>query len=133
MRHYGGYCPTTPENRPLIDPMRTPGAFMAGSLSGFGTTAATATGEVCAASMEGTPRPPYAGLFTPRRHEDAALMAECRGGESKGVVPVAAREAPRGPGGGNPLRTARDGRRRAEVSGSACLPPGASASPPRSW
>ena len=39
----------TPENWPLIGSMRTPGAFMAGALSGFGSMAATATGEICAA------------------------------------------------------------------------------------
>jgi glycine/D-amino acid oxidase-like deaminating enzyme len=85
-RHYGGYYPMTPENWPLIGPMRTPGAFMAGALSGFGTMAATATGSLCAAWMQGTPRPGYADLFTQRRYGDPALMAELRGDESKGVL-----------------------------------------------
>ena len=31
-RHYGGYYTMTAENWPLIGPMRTPGAFMAGAL-----------------------------------------------------------------------------------------------------
>jgi glycine/D-amino acid oxidase-like deaminating enzyme len=85
-RHYGGYYPMTAENWPLIGPMRTPGAFMAGALSGFGTMGAAATGEICAAWMEGALRPSYADLFTLRRYDDAALMAELREGESKGVL-----------------------------------------------
>ena len=85
-RHYGGYYAMTPENWPLIGPMRTQGAFMAGALSGFGTMAATATGEVCAAWMQGAPRPSYADLFTLRRYDDARLIADLREGESKGVL-----------------------------------------------
>lgn len=85
-RHYGGYYAMTPENWPLIGPMRTPGAFMAGALSGYGTMAATATGALCAAWMQDAPRPDYAELFTLRRHDDPVLMAELRGEESKGVL-----------------------------------------------
>ena len=76
----------TPENWPLIGPMRTPGAFMAGALSGYGTMAATATGALCAAWMQDAPRPDYAELFTLRRYDDATLMAELRSEESKGVL-----------------------------------------------
>jgi hypothetical protein len=36
---YGGYYTMTPENWPLIGPLATPGAFVAGALSGFGTMA----------------------------------------------------------------------------------------------
>lgn len=85
-RHYGGYYPMTPENWPLIGPMRTPGAFMAGALSGFGTMAATATGALCAAWMQDTPRAGYADLFTLRRYDDPVLMAELRGDGGKGVL-----------------------------------------------
>lgn len=85
-RHYGGHYTMTPENWPLIGPMRTPGAFVAGALSGYGTMAATATGALCAAWMQDAPRPEYAGLFTLHRYDDAALMAELRDGESKGVL-----------------------------------------------
>jgi glycine/D-amino acid oxidase-like deaminating enzyme len=85
-RHYGGYYPMTPENWPLIGPMATPGAFMAGALSGFGTMAAAGTGALCAAWMQGTARPAYAELFTLRRYDDPALMQELRGEESKGVL-----------------------------------------------
>ncbi len=85
-RHYGGYYTMTPENWPLIGPMRTPGAFMAGALSGFGTMAATATGAVCAAWVAGTERPGYARGFTLARYDDPALMGELRANASKGVL-----------------------------------------------
>ncbi len=85
-RHYGGWYPMTPENWPLIGPARTPGVFMAGALSGFGTMAAAATGSLCAAWMQGAPRPAYAPLFTLGRYDDPALMAELRGDETKGVL-----------------------------------------------
>lgn len=85
-RHYGGYYAMTPENWPLIGPMRTPGAFMAGALSGFGTMAATASGAICAAAVAGAPRPPYASALGLARYADAALMAELNESASKGVL-----------------------------------------------
>lgn len=85
-RHYGGYYAMTPENWPLIGPMRTPGAFMAGALSGFGTMAATATGAVCAAWAAGADRPDYAASFTLGRYDDNALMAELYASASKSVL-----------------------------------------------
>src|SRR5205085_10108226 len=42
--HYGGFYPMTAENWPLIGAMRTPGAFVAGALSGYGTMSACAAG-----------------------------------------------------------------------------------------
>lgn len=85
-RHYGGYYTMTPENWPLIGPMRTPGAFMAGALSGYGTMAATATGALCAGWIMGSPQPSYAAGFTLARYDDAALMAELHTAGSKGVL-----------------------------------------------
>jgi len=85
-RHYGGYYAMTPENWPLIGPMRTPGAFMAGALSGFGSMAATATGALCAAWIAGAAQPDYAASFTLGRYNDEALMAELRASASKGVL-----------------------------------------------
>lgn len=75
-RHYGGYYTMTEENWPLIGPMRTPGAFVAGALSGYGSMAACATGAICAAAICGRPVPAYARSFGLGRHADAALMAE---------------------------------------------------------
>ena len=85
-RHYGGYYAMTEENWPLIGPMHTPGAFMAGALSGFGTMAATATGALCAAWVADAERPSYARDFTLARYSDTALMAELRGSASRGVL-----------------------------------------------
>jgi glycine/D-amino acid oxidase-like deaminating enzyme len=85
-RHYGGYYAMTPENWPLIGPMRTPGAFMAGALSGFGTMAAAATGSLCAGWMSGAAMPGYAKSFTLDRYADLALMAELRESTRKGVL-----------------------------------------------
>lgn len=85
-RHYGGYYAMTPENWPLIGPMRTPGAFMAGALSGFGTMAATATGAVCAAWMAGADLPAYASALSLDRYADDALMTRLRDSASRGVL-----------------------------------------------
>ncbi len=85
-RHYGGYYTMTAENWPLIGAMRTPGAFMAGALSGFGTMAATASGAVCAAAVAGADLPDYAPPLGLARYGDAALMAELSDAGSKGVL-----------------------------------------------
>lgn len=84
--HYGGYYAMTPENWPLIGPMRTSGAFLAGALSGFGTMASTATGAVCAAWLAGAERPSYAPSLTLDRYDDQLLIAELRKSASKGVL-----------------------------------------------
>lgn len=86
VHHYGGYYAMTPENWPLIGPMRTPGAFMAGALSGFGTMAACATGETCAAWIMGGALPSYAPALSLARYEDRALMAELAAQSSRGVL-----------------------------------------------
>jgi glycine/D-amino acid oxidase-like deaminating enzyme len=75
-RHYGGYYTMTRENWPLIGPMRTPGTFIAGALSGFGSMAACATGALCAAWVFGEPVPEYANALTLQRYENQALQAE---------------------------------------------------------
>ncbi|MBC7781882.1 MAG: FAD-binding oxidoreductase, partial [Proteobacteria bacterium] len=76
MRHYGGFYTQTRENWPLIGPMATPGAFVAGALSGFGSMGACASGSLCAAWVAGQPVPVFAGPLTPERRHDRALMAE---------------------------------------------------------
>lgn len=74
--HYGGYYTMTEENWPLIGPMETGGAFIAGALSGYGSMAACATGSVCAAWVAGKAIPGYAALLSSSRYEDAALIQE---------------------------------------------------------
>jgi glycine/D-amino acid oxidase-like deaminating enzyme len=85
-RHYGGYYVMTPENWPLIGPMRTQGAFAAGALSGFGTMAACATGATCAAWITGGRLPSYAKALSLARYEDRALMADLAAQSSRGVL-----------------------------------------------
>ena len=85
-RHYGGHYAMTPENWPLIGPMATPGAFMAGALSGFGTMAATAAGALCAGWVAGAPLPDYAAKLSLARYADTELMAGLRDDANKGVL-----------------------------------------------
>ena len=79
IRHYGGYYTQTTENWPLIGPMTTPGAFVAGALSGFGSMGACATGSLCAAWIAGKPVPSFATALAPARRQDTALMTELAG------------------------------------------------------
>lgn len=76
MHHYGGYYAMTDENWPLIGPMQTPGAFVAGALSGFGSMAACATGRICAAWVNNSALPEYAKSLSSERYADSTLMAE---------------------------------------------------------
>jgi glycine/D-amino acid oxidase-like deaminating enzyme len=85
-RHYGGYYTMTTENWPLIGPMRTPGAFMAAALSGYGTMAACASGALCAAWVAGAKLPGYAAALSTARYGDRALMAELAALGSKGIL-----------------------------------------------
>lgn len=84
--HYGGYYAMTQENWPLIGPMKTHGAFMAGALSGFGTMAACSTGSVCAAWVVGSELPAYARALSLNRYDNEVLMAELDALSSKGVL-----------------------------------------------
>jgi D-arginine dehydrogenase len=84
--HYGGYYTMTRENWPLIGRMRTDGVFVIGALSGFGTMAACAAGELCAKWIAGEELPGYAEKLSLARYEDEELMAELSGSRSKGVL-----------------------------------------------
>jgi glycine/D-amino acid oxidase-like deaminating enzyme len=74
--HYGGYYTMTDENWPLIGPMKTKGAFIAGALSGFGSMAACSTGALCAAWVTDQPVADYAHALSSERFADQALMSE---------------------------------------------------------
>ena len=56
-------------------PLVVIGAFVLGALSGFGTMAACAAGELCAAWIAGAPLPGYAQKLSLARYDDTALMA----------------------------------------------------------
>lgn len=85
MHHYGGWYAMTGENWPLIGPMGPEGAFMNAALSGYGTMAACASGELCAAWTAGGELPGYARNFSLARYDDAVLMADLHDA-NKGVL-----------------------------------------------
>jgi glycine/D-amino acid oxidase-like deaminating enzyme len=84
--HYGGYYTMTKENWPLIGPMKTKGAFVAGALSGFGTMAACATGELCASWVRGATRPEFAGRLSLSRYDDENFMRQLQDRAGTGVL-----------------------------------------------
>ena len=86
MTHYGGYYTMTEENWPLIGPLGVENAFVAGAMSGFGTMAACAAGELTAKWVLGEPLPEHAAALSPERHDDAVLMTELRGSRSRGIL-----------------------------------------------
>jgi glycine/D-amino acid oxidase-like deaminating enzyme len=85
MHHYGGWYTMTEENWPLIGPAGPGGAFMNCALSGYGTMAACAAGELCAAWVAGADLPDHARDFSLARRDDAARMRELHA-MSKGVL-----------------------------------------------
>jgi glycine/D-amino acid oxidase-like deaminating enzyme len=85
MHHYGGWYTMTEENWPLIGAMGPPGAFMNCAMSGFGTMAACAAGELCAAIVADADLPAYAKGFSLDRYKDDDLMATLRAA-NKGVL-----------------------------------------------
>jgi glycine/D-amino acid oxidase-like deaminating enzyme len=85
MIHYGGSYTMTEENWPLIGPLEVPGAYIAGAMSGFGTMAACAAGEICARWVLGAVPTADEIALSPRRYDDATVMAGLRSG-NKGVL-----------------------------------------------
>ncbi len=76
VKQFSGYYTRTPENLPLIGPLRHQGLYTVSALSGYGTMAACAAGELCATSMVADQLPQYAPYFDPQRYADGSLMAE---------------------------------------------------------
>lgn len=74
MHHYGGWYTMTKENWPLIGELGPSGAYVNCAMSGFGTMAACAAGELCAATIAGAKLPDYAHYFSLARYQDADLM-----------------------------------------------------------
>jgi glycine/D-amino acid oxidase-like deaminating enzyme len=85
-RHYGGYYTLTDENWPLVGPMAVSDAYVVGALSGFGTMAACASGELCAQHVLGKERPDYAFALSPQRYTDDDLMQEIRALSNRGIL-----------------------------------------------
>ena len=74
MYHYGGWYTMTNENWPLIGSLGPPGTFINSAMSGFGTMAACAAGDLCAATIAEAELPEYAPYFSLDRYDDKALM-----------------------------------------------------------
>lgn len=84
--HYGGYYTLTDENWPLIGEMEVDGTFVVGALSGFGTMAACAAGDLCARWVSGADKPDYSKALSLHRYADAALLAQLRASSSRGIL-----------------------------------------------
>jgi len=84
--HYGGYYTLTRENWPLIGGMEPKGAYVVGALSGFGTMAACAAGELCALAALDKELPPYAQALSPQRYQNADLMLELNNQVARGIL-----------------------------------------------
>ncbi len=85
LHHYGGWYTMTDENWPLIGPMGPPDSFMACAMSGFGTMAACASGELCTDWIAGAELPAYARGFSLARYQDPELMQALRAA-NRGVL-----------------------------------------------
>ena len=86
MIHYGGYYTTTEENWPLIGETEIDGFFVVGAMSGFGSMAACAAGDLCAQSILGKTLPDYATALSPERYNNPELIAQTRALSSRGIL-----------------------------------------------
>ena len=86
LSHYGGYYTMTRENWPLIGPMATKGAFVAGALSGYGTMGACATGALVSAWVLGETLPDFARSLSLARYDDKTLMQDLLAATNTGVL-----------------------------------------------
>ena len=84
--HYGGYYTMTEENWPLIGPLNTPGAYVIGALSGFGSMAACAAGSLCSKWMTGDELPVWAEDLSLSRLENEPLLTELKILGEKGLL-----------------------------------------------
>jgi glycine/D-amino acid oxidase-like deaminating enzyme len=82
----GGYYTKTRENRPLMGPLPVEGAWVIGALSGFGLMAALGAGELLAAHLTGSDRPPYAAAFSLERYRDPGYRAQVEAWGSTGQL-----------------------------------------------
>ncbi|MFK7853564.1 MAG: NAD(P)/FAD-dependent oxidoreductase [Granulosicoccus sp.] len=86
MHHYGGYYTLTEENWPLIGETAVKGAYVVGAMSGFGTMAACAAGDICARLVVDEAVPGFARALSIQRYDDQPLMKELRAQSSRGIL-----------------------------------------------
>ncbi len=84
--HYGGYYTMTKENWPLIGKTSLPGYFISTAMSGFGSMAACAAGELIAQTISGAQVPSYARALSLDRYQMPPLMQEIAALESNGIL-----------------------------------------------
>ncbi len=82
----GGYYTRARDNRPLIGPLETEGAFVIGAMSGFGLMASMGAGELLSAHVTGAALPHYSRWFVPSRFGDPAYLALAQSVESTGQL-----------------------------------------------
>jgi len=66
--------------------MDVEGAYVVGALSGFGTMAACASGDLCARTLLGRELPEFAGCLSLQRYNDLPLMEELMSMSSRGIL-----------------------------------------------
>lgn len=76
--HYAGYYTKTEENLPLIGPMEVKGSYILGALSGFGTMASCAAGELIAAWVADNQLPDYGQALSLARYASPDIMQTMR-------------------------------------------------------
>ena len=86
MSHYCGYYTETAENWPIIGKMTVENAYVVGALSGYGTMAACAAGELCANWVLDRPHPAFSHGLSLERYDDRELMAEIESLSSRGTL-----------------------------------------------
>ena len=82
----GGYYTKTPDNRPIIGPLKIPGTYACSAFSGYGIMASCAAGELLAAHVLGKDRPDYAAAFEVARFEDPAYIDRIAGLAASGQL-----------------------------------------------
>jgi len=80
-----GYYTRTAENWPLIGLLQE-NCYTVSGLSGYGTMAGCAAGELCAQTILDEQLPWYARNFDPSRYQDATIMAEIAAISSDGQL-----------------------------------------------
>jgi len=76
MVHYGGYYTTTPENWPLIGATDVEGFYINGAMSGFGTMAACASGELCSHWVLNKKVASHSHYLSLERYKDKTFMKQ---------------------------------------------------------
>lgn len=76
--HYGGYYCMTEENFPLIGETSIEGFYINGAMSGFGTMAACASGELCARLITGESLPDEADKLSLQRYQKPSFINQLR-------------------------------------------------------